>query len=57
MNLGLEFARVSANMAESPQPLGFGGRASLLGRNSAGEDALMQVQPIRNVSKFSLPIR
>ena len=57
MFLGPDLAGVPASLIESPEPLGTAWRTSLPGRNPAGEDALMQVKPIRDVSKLSLPIK
>jgi hypothetical protein len=48
---------VPASLVESKGPLGNAWRNSLQGRNPAGEDALMQVKPIRDVSKLSLSIK
>ena len=50
-------AGMPASLVESPEPRDTAWGNSLPGRNPAGEDALMQVKPIRNVSKLSLSIK
>jgi hypothetical protein len=57
MFLGSDLAGVPASPVQSPEPLGSERRTSVLGRNPAGEGALMQIKPIRNVSKSSLSIK
>ena len=49
-------AGVPASLVKSPAPPGSESSTSLPGRNPAGEDALLQVKPIRDVSKLSLSI-
>jgi hypothetical protein len=50
-------AGVPASLVKSREPRGNARRTSISGRNPAGEDALMQVKLIRNVSKLSLSIK
>jgi hypothetical protein len=57
MSLGPDLAGVPASLVKSREPRGNACRISLPGRNPAGADALMQVKPIRKVSKLSLSIK
>jgi hypothetical protein len=57
MFLGPNLAGVPARMIESSNRPGTAWSTSLPGQNPAVEDALMQVMPIRDVSKLELPIK
>jgi hypothetical protein len=50
-------AGAPAGLVDSPKSLGTPWRNSVQGRNPAGEDALVQIKPIRDVRKLQLPIK
>ena len=51
-----DLAEMPASLVKSLESRGTAWRTSLPGRNSPGEDGLMQVKPIRSVSKLGLSI-
>jgi hypothetical protein len=57
MFLGPDLAGAPASRVKLPERLATACRTLLLGQNPAGEDALVQVKPIRDVIKLSLSIK